>query len=94
MVFAAVVVWSLDEPPPDVSDLLYEPLQLTAEENAYVQLSRVAHHLATINAGADLDQLDEFTSGEAWDEAKISAWLAPLDPVWAEYEAAARLQYS
>lgn len=94
MVLAAYAVWSLDEPPPDVSDLVYEPSQLTDDENAYVQLSRVAQHLTTLNAETDFDELDDFVAGEAWNEVKVSAWLAPLDPIWPEYEAAARLQYS
>lgn len=94
VVVIAFVVMSLDEAPPDVSDLRFEPLALSEDENAYVQLSRVAERVDSIHSGTDFDRMDDFVSGDEWDAAVVSAWLAPLDPVWPEYEAAVRLRQS
>ncbi|MDF3055962.1 MAG: hypothetical protein K0R17_177 [Rariglobus sp.] len=94
VVLVALAIWSLDEPPPDVSDLVFEPLQLTDEENAYVQLTQVAQLLARLTPDESLDELEDFSSGKEWDDAKVTAWLSPLDTVWPQYEAAAKISRS
>jgi hypothetical protein len=96
LVLVAIVIWSLDEPPPDVGDLEFEPLQLPDNENAFVQLTRVAQRFANLHAGTKIDdeQLDDFIAGKAWDATKAAEWLAPLDPVWPEYEEAVKIPKS
>ncbi|MBC8039312.1 MAG: hypothetical protein H7Y06_02100 [Opitutaceae bacterium] len=86
------IVWSLDEAPPDVSDLKFEPLALAETDNAYVLLTRAAEQAEqrlTLDP-EDKTYLDEMSDGHAWDEDRVTKWLLALDPVWPLYEQAAR----
>lgn len=90
--FAVITVWlvySFDEPLPDGSDLVITPLSLPDDENAYVLLVHAAQQAAALSPNVDEYLVDEFVTGEAWDDAKVAAWLSPLESVWPSYEAAA-----
>jgi hypothetical protein len=90
------IFWCIDEPPPDVSDLQFEPLALTATDNAYVLLTRASEQAdqKLVLDSDDEELLSEINTGEPWNEDKVAAWLSALEPVWPLYEQAARTPLS
>jgi len=96
LLLGLLVIASLDEPPPDLSDLTFEPLPLAPSENAYVLLTAAAERAQQLLplTDEDRDALDSFLDGEAWNDAKISAWMTTLSPVWPEWERAAHTPLS
>ncbi len=87
-----LVAWSLDEAPPDVSDLKFEPLALADTDNAYILLARVAEQadrLLTLSPD-DKKILDTLSDGQAWNDDRVDEWLRALESVWPHYEQAAR----
>ncbi|MBC8040108.1 MAG: hypothetical protein H7Y06_06175 [Opitutaceae bacterium] len=87
-----LIFWSLDEAPPDVSDLKFEPLALAETDNAYVLLTRAAEQAGqqfTLDHEDD-ELLSETIAGKTWDEDQVAEWLGALESVWPLYEQAAR----
>lgn len=91
---ALFAVWAADDNPPDVSDLRPVPRQLPDDQNAWLQLSKAAAML-TWDSARDVDVgyevYEKMRVGEAWDNAKVAAWLAPDNSVWPLFEQAAAL---
>lgn len=59
----------MDEPPPDVSDFIFEPLQLPEGSNAYDLIARAALSLPKREKSpAESEILDAMLNGSTWDE--------------------------
>lgn len=85
--------WCFDEPPPNVSDLVFEPLNLPDERNAYAVLTKAALISPAPEWTSEEDEkLDAMFAGEDWDDALAHTCLANLAPAWPLLEEATRMQ--
>jgi hypothetical protein len=92
LVVMCLVIWSSDEAPPDVSDLVFKPLDLPEEKNAYAVVSQVTSLPALREWTDDEDKkLEALYANEDWDEALAQTALADLTPAWPLLEKAAAL---
>lgn len=94
LVVAGLAFWSRDEPPHDVSDLVYEPLALADGDNAYVQLTQAAELARQLLPADEAALLENPDGTESWDAGTVAGVLSRLDPVWPRYERATRLEYA
>ena len=92
LVVMGLVIWSSDEAPPDVSDLVFKPLDLPDDQNAYAVLSQVTT-LPPLREWTDDEhkKFDAMCANEDWDDALAQAALADLSPAWPLLEKAAAL---
>jgi len=88
-----IFLWSRDEAPPDVRDLLLVPRQIPDDENAYLVFFATAEKIDSSPWEHDADLFDEMVAGKAWDEAKASRWLAANSSLWSGIERAADLPF-
>lgn len=76
------VWWSRDEPPPDVSDFHFEPLQLPEDQNAYALITKAILHLSERSWTPDEEEAREaMAHGNSWDDAIAEIALADLTAV-------------
>lgn len=75
--------WPRDIPPPDVSDFLFEPLDLPEDQNAYALLTKAATSLPEREWIEDDDSaFHPMLQGEAWDDHIAQTTRTDLDAVW------------
>ena len=95
LLLVALVVWSLDEPPPEVSDLLPTLRKLPDDQNAYLVLAKadalVKWNLADLSA-EDQEVFEAMMHGNKWDPAKAAICLAPFGNIWPLVAKAAALK--
>jgi|GEM_PF-3168003 len=81
---AGLVWWSRDEPPPDVSDLVFTPLQLPADQNAYSVITKAAQlvpeHKWTDDEQDTLQSMIE--GGNSWSDSIAQTCLRDIEPAW------------
>ncbi len=76
---AVFVLYSRDEPRPDVTDLELAPLQLDEDENAYALLVRVALKLPGSDETDAREVIDGLVAGGEWDAAAAAEVLPDID---------------
>jgi hypothetical protein len=89
-----IALWSRDEPPPDLSDLVVVPRAIPDEENAILVLSSTAARMDKSPWAGDDDLFYQMSRGKNWDAAKASPWLAANEHLWPEVKRAANLPSS
>lgn len=74
-------LWSRDDPPPDVSDLVFSPLQLPDDQNAYAVLAKATQRVPPHQwTDQEEDTLQAMLNGSTWDDTIAQTCLRQVDP--------------
>lgn len=78
-----LILWSQDDPAPDVSDFIFEPLRLPEDQNAYAVITKAAQLISSRElTDEEENTLAAMLKGDAWDESIAQACVSDLAPAW------------